>query len=160
MPDTRLAAIAALAVDRGATLGTVESCTSGLVVNQLAQGEGASAWLAGGLVTYTREAKERVLGIDATTVVSAGTAAAMVEAGAHILGSDITVSVTGAAGPDPQDGEEPGTIWLGIRAQGRTDTELLKLDGDPEEVLGSATRRALDLVLAALDDLPEDGSGA
>lgn len=153
MSDQRVEAIAALAVDRGATVGTVESCTAGLAVQRLAQGDGASAWLAGGLVTYTRESKERVLGIDATVVVDAATATAMAEAGARLLGADVTVAITGAAGPDPQDGAEPGTVWFGLCAGGRTTTERFEFDGSPEEVVEAASRRALDLVVDALTDL-------
>jgi nicotinamide-nucleotide amidase len=154
MTDPRIESIAALAVGRGATVGTVESCTAGRVAHLLSRGEGASEWLAGGLVTYSREAKEVVLEMDATRVITAEAAATMAEAGERILGSDVTVSVTGVAGPEPEEGEPSGTVWLGVRAGGSTTTERFTTEGDPPEVVESAARRALDLVQAALDGLP------
>jgi nicotinamide-nucleotide amidase len=149
--DPRIESIAALAVGTGATIGTVESCTAGRVAQLLAAGEGAAGWLAGGLVTYSKEAKERVLGIDATRVISAETAAAMVEAGARVLGSDVTVATTGVAGPDEEEGEPPGTVWLAVCGGGETTTERFETDGDPADVVESAARRALDLLQSTLD---------
>src|SRR5690606_15762968 len=74
------------------------------------------------IVSYASEVKFDVLGVPEGPVVSAETASAMAAGARRVLGADVGVAVTGVAGPDPQDGREPGTVFVGL--------DLGVLDGD------------------------------
>src|SRR5690606_29155376 len=68
---------------------------------------------------YSRGAKSRLLGIDATTVVDGATALAMADQVRRLLQVDMAVSLTGVAGPEPQDGMGVGTVFIGWSGRGR-----------------------------------------
>jgi nicotinamide-nucleotide amidase len=97
---------------RGLTLGTAESCTGGLVAARLTSVPGSSDVVAGGIVAYSNELKERQLGVSAELLsrhgaVSAEVAAAMAHGARDRLGVDVAVSVTGVAGPGGGTPEKP-----------------------------------------------------
>jgi nicotinamide-nucleotide amidase len=124
-------------------VATAESCTAGLVAQALATGERASAWFLGGVVSYHRDVKYDILDVPHGPVVNHGAAQAMATGVARLLGADAAVSVTGAAGPDGQDGVEPGTVFLGFVVDGRVDSEEHRFGGGPERVCEQAARGAL-----------------
>lgn len=109
-----------LLASKGLTLGSVESVTGGLFGATICNVAGASAVYKGGLITYTAEVKEKVLGIskeaiDKYGVVSNEIAYLMALKGSEVLGSDITVAVTGNAGPTKEEGEAPvGQAWMAV----------------------------------------------
>lgn len=129
---------------------TAESVTAGLVADRAAQGEAASDWLLGGVVAYATEVKQRLLGVEGESVVNPATAAQMARGVAELLRADVVVSTTGVGGPDPQEGQPAGTVWVGIWLDGEVTTHRLQLDGDPEDVCTGAAEQALRLVLEAL----------
>lgn len=101
------------------TISAAESLTAGLFQSELAEIPGVSAALIGGMVTYTEQAKIEQLGIEKSLLdqygmVSSECAAAMASQVREKIGTDIGVGLTGAAGPDPHDGQPAGTIWIGI----------------------------------------------
>ncbi len=104
----------------GLTIGTVESCTGGLVVHLLTEIPGSSAYLRGGLVTYANDVKialaavpEQVLA--AHGAVSAQVALAMAEGARVLLAVDVTVAVTGVAGPDGGSDAKPvGLTYVAV----------------------------------------------
>lgn len=98
--------------------------------------------------------KHRVLKVPDGPVVSEASARAMASAVAELLGADIAVAVTGAGGPDPQDGQPPGTVWFGLFTHGRIDTEMHRFDGEPQDVVTATTDRALELLEQALTSAP------
>ena len=136
--------------DRGWRFATAESVTAGLVADKAAQGEQASSWLLGGVVAYATEAKQRVLGVDPGPVVNARTAEQMARGAADLMGADVAVSTTGVGGPGPEEGQPPGTVWVGVYVAGEVTTHRLELDGDPEDVCTGAAEAALGLVVDAL----------
>ena len=69
---------------------------------------------------------------------------------AELLGADLAVAVTGAGGPQPQDGQPPGTVWFGVFVDGSARTELRHFDGDPGDVVEATTAHALFLLEDAL----------
>lgn len=155
-PDRGLyAACAALVAEASAarlTVGTAESCTGGLVAGAITSVPGASDVVRGGVVSYAVPVKHDVLGvadevIDGVGVVSAECAAQMAEGARRVLGCDVSVSVTGIAGPG---GEEPGkpvgTVWMGLATPGGTRTLCDLFAGDRAEVRLAAVRRAVDLL--------------
>lgn len=105
---------------RGMTLATAESCTGGLVAQRITALPGASRVYRGGVVSYWTQVKEDLLGVprallDREGAVSEPCARAMAEGARRITGADIAVSVTGVAGPDPDERGVPvGIVYIGL----------------------------------------------
>jgi nicotinamide-nucleotide amidase len=136
--------------ESGWRFATAESVTAGLVASRAAQGPEASEWFLGGVVAYATEAKTRVLGVPDGPVVNAATAEQMARGVADLTGAEVAVSTTGVGGPDPEEGQPAGTVWIGIAVQGDVTAQRLQVDGDPEDVCTGAAEQALQLVLEAL----------
>ena len=102
------------------TLATAESCTGGLVARRITALPGASKVYRGGVVSYWTEVKAAVLGVPQKTLdtygaVSEQTARAMAEGARKITGAEVAVSVTGVAGPDPDERNNPvGLVFIGL----------------------------------------------
>ena len=143
-----------LVQDKGWRFATAESVTAGLVADKAAQGAGASDWFLGGLVAYATEVKQRLLGVQGDLVVNAETAAQMARGVAELLQADVTVATTGVGGPDPEEGEPAGTVWVGVNVRGDVTTHRLQVDGDPEDVCTGAAEEALRLVVERLGAEP------
>lgn len=113
-------ALGRLLRERGLTVATAESCTAGLVAHRIAETPGASAYLAGGAVTYTEQAKAGILGVSPdviakNTAVSEPVAAAMARGALRLYGADYAVSTTGYSGPDGGTDREPrGTVYIAV----------------------------------------------
>ncbi len=132
-------------------LGLAESVTGGLMASRLVDVPGASDWFRGAVVSYATGVKRSVLGVPPGPVVSAATAAAMAEGARRVLDSDVGLGVTGVAGPDSQDGQPVGTVFVGLALpDGGTHTSELHLPGDRPRVRQFATISALDLLRRAL----------
>ena len=118
-------AVMALLKERNLTFATAESCTGGDIARRFTELPGASAFLKGGVVSYTNEVKTCMLGVDAQllaekTAVCREVAAAMAEGARERLHTDLAVSVTGLAGPDGDGVHEVGTVFIGLAAAGKT----------------------------------------
>ncbi len=149
---TRLArTIADLARERGRTVATAESLTSGYVAAALGAAPGAAAWFRGGLVSYHDEVKHELLGVDDGPVVCDPAARQMAAGAARLLGAEVAVAATGAGGPDPQDGQEPGTVFVAVWTQGGVECRELHVDGPPEDVVTRSVEAALELVRDTLE---------
>jgi nicotinamide-nucleotide amidase len=150
---TRLGAAVAERIARdGGTIAVAESLTGGLLSNAFARAEGASGWFRGGVVAYASDVKHDLLDVPPGPVVSAAAAGALAMGAARLLGASIGVAVTGAGGPDPQDGQPPGTVWLAVHQADHDDEEPVevRLEGEPEEICLAACVAALRLVLDRL----------
>ena len=111
--------------EKGMTFSAAESCTGGDVAHRFTDMPGASAFFKGGVVTYTNEAKAKLLGIDPALIeekgaVSHEVAKAMAENVRALLGTDIGVGVTGLAGPDGDGVHEVGTVFVSLAVEGET----------------------------------------
>jgi len=136
--------------ERGYTIGTAESMTGGLVSAALTSVPGSSAVVGGGIVTYHRALKRRLLGVeDVSTVVDTETAEQMAEGARRLLGVDVVVAVTGSAGPHPLE-KPPGTAVIGVSTPEDTRAREMRLPGDRERVRAYATTAALHLTRLAL----------
>ncbi|MBK4140091.1 nicotinamide-nucleotide amidohydrolase family protein [Corynebacterium macginleyi] len=116
--------LVALLSGRHETVAFCESLTAGLASATIASVPGASAVLRGGLIAYSTEVKSFFLGkpiseIERVGVVSGKTAVDMACAAAAQTGADWGIGLTGVAGPEKQEGKEPGTVFLGIYSLGR-----------------------------------------
>ena len=140
-------AVASLLVARGFTLAVAESLTGGLVAARLVNVPGASAWFRGGVVAYASDVKHSLLDVPEGPVVSETAAAAMASGVRSVLGADVGLGVTGVAGPEPQDGEPPGTVFMAIA--GLDEKPLVTrvtLPGDRERVRQFTCISLLDLL--------------
>ncbi len=108
---------------RGLTVATAESCTGGLIAGALTEIAGASPVVDRGFVTYSNEAKQKMLGVKAGTLARAGavsreTALEMAEGALKKAGTDLAVAVTGIAGPGGGSAEKPvGLVYLAAVAR-------------------------------------------
>lgn len=140
---------------RSMTLATCESLTGGLIGATITSVPGASRVYRGGLVAYASDLKTSLVGVDGDHVAKYGvinlyTAQQMAEGAAKLCGADACVAVTGVAGPDPQDGSAPGSVWVGYVVPGKTDAVLLSLNGTREEIRNQTVEAALETLLQAL----------
>ncbi|SDY56870.1 competence/damage-inducible protein cinA [Geodermatophilus africanus] len=110
--------VASALADRGLTVATAESCTSGLLVARLTERAGSSAWVLGGVASYANSAKEALVGVPPDLLASYGAvspqvAAALAEGARARFGADVGVGITGIAGPGGGSAEKPvGTVHL------------------------------------------------
>lgn len=138
--------IGELAADRDLTVACAESLTSGALAARLGAAPGSAGWFRGGIVAYSRAVKHSLLRVPEGPVVCESAARAMAESTVDLLGADVAVAVTGAGGPDSQDGQEPGTVWFGVAGRGPTHAEEKFFPGEPEEVLAETVFHALTLL--------------
>lgn len=132
---------------------TAESCTGGGIGRALTAVAGSSSVYKGGIISYTNEVKNRVLGVeqellDRDGAVSAPVAEAMAKGAVQKLNADVAVSVTGLAGPGGDDfGNPVGTVFIGYADKARLLSRKYLFSGDREQVRQGAIRAALELVL-------------
>ena len=132
---------------RDLTLSTAESLTAGALASKIAEVPGASAVLLGGVISYSNQVKHGVLGVSAELLEDRGAvdpdvAAAMAVGAATRCGSDLAVSTTGVAGPEPHQGKDVGTVYLGLACTADAAARLeLSLPGDCEEYDDDVTSR-------------------
>lgn len=151
--DDRLEAVVLrLLTERRQTLALAESCTGGLMANQLTNIPGASAVLLSGLVTYANAAKEKFLGVRMETLqthgaVSEAVAREMAEGARRETGADFAVAVTGIAGPSGGTMDKPvGTVFIALAAASGTVVEKKFNPFDRATFKELTARQALDLL--------------
>jgi nicotinamide-nucleotide amidase len=110
--DTMESVVLDMLRQRGLTLATAESLTGGMVGSRLCDVPGASDVYVGGIVAYTPQVKQSLLGVPEGPVVTEDAARAMAIGALRRLGSDVAVAATGVAGPDESEGRKPGTVCL------------------------------------------------
>jgi PncC family amidohydrolase len=140
---------------RGETIAVAESLTGGMLAAALTAIPGASAAVRGGLVTYATDLKASLLGVpsallDRHGAVHPAVAAAMAEGARHRLAAVVGAATTGVAGPDPQDGQPVGTVYIAVSAGGRTVVQSLTLSGDRGQIRLATVERLLGLLLSVL----------
>ncbi|MFD3810371.1 CinA family protein [Rhodococcus sp. NPDC058639] len=145
--DDLLERLADLASERSLTVGCAESLTAGTLAARLGAAQGSSEWFRGGIVAYSREVKHGLLAVPEGPVVSETAVRAMAESTSRLLGAEIVVAVSGAGGPDPQDGRPAGTVCFATTGPGGTRSEEHHFDGDPQKVLARTVRHALTLLV-------------
>lgn len=137
---------------RNQTLTTAESCTGGLLAGRILNVSGASAVYNEGHITYSNEAKERLLGVKHDTLqqfgaVSKETAAEMAKGAALSAKADVGLSTTGIAGPTGGTPEKPvGLVYVGCYVNGVVTVEECRFAGDREQNRNAAVEAALQLL--------------
>lgn len=150
MTDDLCAAIGAHLDDHGQRLAVAESLTGGMVSQCFAAAPSSSEWYLGGIVAYHKRIKFEVLGVPEGPVVTEEAATAMARGAQRLTGAEVAAAVTGAGGPDGQDGEPPGTVWMAVVADGRVTTRRLQLQGEPPQICEQAARATIELVASAI----------
>ncbi|MDT0612393.1 CinA family protein [Streptomyces lancefieldiae] len=152
---------------RGETLAVAESLTGGLVAAEITAVPGASKAFRGSVTAYATQLKREVLGVDATVLAARGAvdpqvAAQMAVGVRKALGADWGIATTGVAGPDPQDGQPVGTVFVAVDGPSAADlgsdsgsagggkVEALRLNGDRAEIRMESVRSVLALLLKEL----------
>lgn len=134
---------------RGYQVATAESCTGGLLASTIINVPGSSDILSSSYVTYSEEAKIRILGVDPALirdhgVVSGATATAMSAGLARLTGADLAIATTGIAGPSGGTEENPvGTVWVSLRLHDREKAFCLHLPGTRAMVRMRAVKETL-----------------
>jgi PncC family amidohydrolase len=148
-----------LLAERGLHLATAESLTGGLLSAAGTAVPGASPVFRGGVVAYATDLKHALLGVDAELLDRVGAvdpdvAAQMADGVRRRLGADVGLATTGVAGPDPQDGHAPGTVFVGVATPHglqSVDVSLAPADvGDRAQVRAHTVQAALRALVAAL----------
>lgn len=134
------------------TVSTVESCTGGLVAARLINVPGVSEVFKSGYITYSNKAKRRLLGIKKSTLLKHGAvseeiAREMAKGAALVSKSDVTVSITGIAGPDGGSEEKPvGLVYIGCNVCGRTTVKECHFSGNRMKIRENTVSSALSLM--------------
>jgi nicotinamide-nucleotide amidase len=141
----------------GRTIATAESCTAGMVAARLTDRAGSSAYVAGGVVSYSNQAKKDLLGVAAELLethgaVSEPVAEAMAAGALERFGADTAVAITGIAGPGGGSAEKPvGTVCFSVKlGDGYTDTRTLRLPGNRSDVRERSTTVVMHMLRRAL----------
>ncbi|MFJ3925165.1 CinA family protein [Streptomyces sp. NPDC090022] len=137
------------------SLAVAESLTGGLVAAELTAVPGASRSFRGSVTAYATELKEAVLGVDGALLAAHGAVNAQVaeEMAAGVrraLGASWGIATTGVAGPDPQDGQPVGTVFVAVVGPGGRKTARLRLNGSRAEIRRESVRNVLELLSSEL----------
>ena len=151
------AEVAKALLKQNARIATAESCTGGWVAQQLTQIPGSSSWFDSGYVTYSNAAKKRMLGVKEETLelkgaVSESVVVQMAEGALRNADVDITVAISGIAGPDGGSDQKPvGTVWFAWAIRNQATVSCLSFfSGDRQSIREQAVKQALQGVLAYL----------
>ncbi|AKG04522.1 competence/damage-inducible protein A [Salimicrobium jeotgali] len=144
--------------ERGWTISAAESLTGGQFINQMISLPGASGVCTGGMVSYTKEAKEKALGVSPYVTnrygtISAECAEAMAERAQHIFNSNVGISFTGVAGPSKSENQDPGSVYIGVKiGEDRAWHRFIHLQGSREQVQNKAVKKAYQLLFHTLNN--------
>ncbi len=142
--------------ERALKITTAESCTGGMIASTLVNVAGVSDVFESGYITYSEEAKMRILGVkketlDKYTVYSEEVAREMAEGAARIAGADVALSVTGIAGPDGGTPDFPvGLCYIGCYYDGEKTVVRHVFDGDRQQVRQQVVQTAIELAIKTL----------
>ena len=148
--------LSALLLDKGWMLATAESCTGGMIAAACTDLSGSSNWFERGFVSYSNEAKIEMLGVDPALIeahgaVSEVVARAMAFGAVRHSRAQVSVAVTGVAGPTGGSKEKPvGTVWFGFMVDGVLSSEMKYFDGDRAAIRTATVQYAFERLLQLL----------
>jgi nicotinamide-nucleotide amidase len=157
-PDTIALAeqLSARLLAHGWKLATAESCTGGLIAAACTELSGSSNWFERGFIPYSNEGKAGQLGVDPAQIAQHGAvsevvARAMAFGAVRYSGANVSVAVTGIAGPTGGSPQKPvGTVWFGFQVDGLLHSERVRFEGDRAAVRLATVQHALRRLLALL----------
>lgn len=137
----------------GVTMATAESCCGGLISHRITNVSGSSAYFAGGVVSYSNEAKVKMLDVEKSSLEKYGAvsdivAIEMAQGARRAFLADFAVSVTGIAGPTGGSEDKPvGLVYVGVASPTGIRVERCVFEGSRDEVKAQTADRALELLL-------------
>ena len=148
----------ALLKNAGQTVATAESLTAGLCCAALTTVAGSSAVVRGGMIVYATDLKASLGGVPRDVLeqwgpVSEPTASYLAVGASERTDSDWGIALTGVAGPAPQDGHPPGTVWVAVHTRtgvAKTTCALLGCHGSRDEIRAQAVDGALEMIVRRL----------
>ncbi len=161
--ETLEAVVGRLLTERGSSVATAESCTGGLVGERLTRVPGSSAYYLAGVVTYSNEAKTRLLGVSEGMLaehgaVSEPVARTMAREVATRNGAGFGCATTGVAGPGGGSEAKPvGTVHVAVAEGGETYHRRVRFPGDRDKVRWQTSQLLLDMLRRLLQGLPVEG---
>jgi PncC family amidohydrolase len=147
-PEVPAAAAHLALLGRGERVGCAESLTGGELAAWLSSTAGASATFTGGVVSYATEVKRDLLGVTAEHVVSPTCAEQMAAGARALLGTEWALATTGVAGPEEQEGQPVGTVYVGIAGPHGVRSVRLALAGDRLQIRRATCAAAVELLLS------------
>jgi nicotinamide-nucleotide amidase len=155
--DVLAAQVGGVLKSHGMMLATAESCTGGGIAQAVTSVAGSSAWFERGFVTYSNLSKQQMLGVQEATLIAYGAVSEavvreMAEGALHNSTAQVSLAVSGIAGPDGGTPDKPvGTVWFAwALAGGSVTTARHRFSGNRDEVRAQAVRVALQGVLDRL----------
>jgi len=151
--------VGALLLQQGKKLAVAESCTGGLLGSFITDVAGSSAYFWGGIMSYSNEAKMRLLEVQPGTLdeygaVSSQTADEMARGILKVSGADLGLSITGIAGPDGGTDEKPvGLVYIGLAYENDCMVKELRFVGPREAIRKLSARSALDILRRHLEGI-------
>lgn len=159
-PDAASVELVRTLTERGLTIATAESLTGGLLSAALVDVPGASLVFNGGVVAYATPLKGTLLGVDAELLAERGAvdpdvARQMADRVRRVCAvdgrpADLGLATTGVAGPDPQDGRSPGTVFIGVALGEQVEVTALELTGDRAAIRWATVGAAIGAARARL----------
>jgi nicotinamide-nucleotide amidase len=150
--DDLAAVVLDLCRKRGLRIGVGESCTGGLLGARLTAIPGSSDVVQGGVIAYANEVKTRLLGVDESLIerhgaVSEEVVRAMAAGARAAVKADVGLAITGVAGPGGGSEQKPvGTVWIAADIRGDTQSRLLRMWGDREEIRQRSAQWTMELL--------------
>ncbi|MFH8567879.1 CinA family protein [Streptomyces sp. NPDC017993] len=157
-PGSAAAGALELLAGRGQSLAVAESLTGGLVAGALTAVPGASRVVRGSVTAYATDLKRAVLGVDGALLAERGAvdgevARQMASGVRRALGADWGIATTGVAGPDPQDGQPVGTVFVAVQGpDGAGEVRRLALEGDRDRIRLDTVEAVIILLLSELTE--------
>ncbi len=136
----------------GKTLAIAESCTGGNIAHMFTSNAGSSAFLKGGVVAYSNEIKEKLLGVKHDTLLAHGAvskevATEMAEGIKKVMNTNYSISTTGIAGPDGGTQEKPvGTVWIAVAGKHKTLVERFNFAHNRERNILRSSQAAINML--------------
>jgi PncC family amidohydrolase len=141
--------LGALLTQRGLTMAVAESCTGGMIGEAITRVPGSSAYFKGGVIAYSNEIKEKVLGVSKEILekkgaVSGEAVKAMAQGVAKLCKSSCSIAISGIAGPEGGSADKPvGLVFIGICLRDKVQSVACNFAGDRERVRKEATKAGL-----------------
>lgn len=134
--------------EKGLKLAIAESCTGGLISHEITNLPGSSKFFEMSVVSYSENSKKSVLGVSASLLrkhgaVSEEAAVAMAEGVRRLSGAEVSLSITGVAGPEPLEDKDIGLVYMAVSVRDMTESKGLSLHGDRETIKRDASFEAL-----------------
>ncbi|MCD6080327.1 MAG: hypothetical protein B6D53_00485 [Candidatus Omnitrophica bacterium 4484_49] len=147
--------LAEILIQKGLTLSSAESCTGGLFAHGITNIPGSSKFFLGGVIAYSPKSKRKILNIPRGVIEEYGTvsrecAQKMAENSRKLFSSDISIGITGVAGPDELEGKPVGVVYIAVAMPGKTYIRKYKFQGRRISIKKQATEQACKFLISLL----------